>query len=502
MATGLGPDTQKAFERAISWAKSTLKKEDRIIWFLRIYKASLLRDEAIMLKRQPEEYRNALKRYEKSQRILLKNGFDVKEYFEDPTGNPGPVLDRLRNGLRHFMGIRSPKIQNFKFDWQSPDTIFQTFKVWEDEWKEFSKGSIPYDEEDQHTEVLPFPDGKVWLNLNKTSCDLEADAMGHCGNEGGNESETILSLRTKDDKNQRWIVHLTFTYNKNTGKLIEMKGRGNNKPSEKYHKYIIQLLKMDFIKGITGGGYLPENNFDIHDLQNEKTKESLLVMKPQLEKLTKRLRKDPPDNEALKEFLEIHSYDLDDVLGTSSYKIKDNKIYLIFDNAHDFIEKYGGHFAKWSSSIVSGDEFLETFDAAEHISGKEIFEDLDPEVQENLKNIYQERTSQNPDEDPEDFFSTFSAFFTQVTQDSLQMSYEGNIYKGLINWLETKDLGDPIIRELTHEAILEIHEEDILAHNDPEMVFEFSEMQEVDYAEYDSESTFQASQSHDPKESL
>ena len=58
------------------------------------------------------------------------------------------------------------------------------------------------------------------------------------------------------------------------GSLGEMKGRSNNKPKEDYHPYILSLLKAKvggeyLVKNIRGGGYAPENNFDLEDLSDE-----------------------------------------------------------------------------------------------------------------------------------------------------------------------------------------------------------------------------------------
>ena len=123
--------------------------------------------------------------------------------------------------------------------------------------------------------VLTFPDGYFWTDLERKYCEIEKDAMGHCGNVGGKTDDTILSLR--DSKN---IPHLTFILN--NGILGEMKGKNNNKPSEKYHSYIIELLKLPIIKNIKGGGYLPENNFKLSDLTKEQFEE-LIKLKPEME---------------------------------------------------------------------------------------------------------------------------------------------------------------------------------------------------------------------------
>jgi hypothetical protein len=63
-----------------------------------------------------------------------------------------------------------------------------------------------------------------------------------------------------------------------------MKGRGNDKPAAKYHPYIVELLRHHMIRGIKGGGYMPENNFSMSDLDPQ-TREQLIAHKPELKGL-------------------------------------------------------------------------------------------------------------------------------------------------------------------------------------------------------------------------
>jgi len=81
--------------------------------------------------------------------------------------------------------------------------------------------------------VMTFPDGFYWINLNKSSCSIEARRMGHCGEDSrGN----LWSLR---DKNKNSHVTMTVDPQK---KIIQLKGKENNKPNPKYHKYIAQVI--------------------------------------------------------------------------------------------------------------------------------------------------------------------------------------------------------------------------------------------------------------------
>jgi hypothetical protein len=119
--------------------------------------------------------------------------------------------------------------------------------------------------------VLEWPNGWTWFDLERSGCSKEADAMGHCGNGSGNYGETILSLR-KNVSGDFWTPHLTFILDDNN-MLGEMKGRNNDKPVSRYHPYIIALLKSDVVDGIKGGGYMPENNFSMRDLDDDVRKE-------------------------------------------------------------------------------------------------------------------------------------------------------------------------------------------------------------------------------------
>lgn len=101
--------------------------------------------------------------------------------------------------------------------------------------------------------------GWKWVSLGKSHCPEESRAAGHCGNQAYKKGDNILSLRDPENK-----VHLTFIVNNKV--LGESKGKGNNKPSPKYHLPIVQLLMSDLIDSIHGGGYLPQNNFHFSDL--------------------------------------------------------------------------------------------------------------------------------------------------------------------------------------------------------------------------------------------
>ena len=108
-------------------------------------------------------------------------------------------------------------------------------------------------------------EGWKWVDLEAPYCSEEANAMGHCGNEGYNKGDNIVSLRDPEG-----YAHLTFILN--DGFLGESKGRGNQKPSAKYHDPIVELLKSDYVHVIKGGGYMPAHNFNMNDLHDDHKK--------------------------------------------------------------------------------------------------------------------------------------------------------------------------------------------------------------------------------------
>lgn len=186
--------------------------------------------------------------------------------------------------FRHFFQQLAevvPELANYTIDgWAPPDMVLEECRLIEEKWKKEGGGSeVPPSDEDEV--LIEFPDGFAWVNLNKPYCEVEGEAMGHCGNTGSpHDGDTVLSLRKKLP-NGNWRPSLTFILNENTRMLGEMKGRGNDKPNPKYHPHIIALLKSDHVKGIVGGGYKPENNFSLDDLTDEQ-REDVLKDKPLL----------------------------------------------------------------------------------------------------------------------------------------------------------------------------------------------------------------------------
>lgn len=273
---------QGTADSIVTPAKQLLKRADRIVWWLRWWRISTTRGIiSDMIETFDNDEPGSSERVERLEKIFQKL---TKRYINDPN-----IPYDIRTFDQHFglddlsqhwgaMFEQSPQVNaiEWKADMDPADLITE-LRIAESEWGK-----------KQSQEIEPEPDDQIiidygkyaWVKLDREYCETEGRAMEHCGNTGTPQAgDRILSFRTKiDDKKQK--PHLTFILDKD-GFLGEMKGRRNQKPSEKYHPYIIDLLQKDFVKGIKSGGYMAQNNFSLRDLDTEQ-REQLIKQKPGL----------------------------------------------------------------------------------------------------------------------------------------------------------------------------------------------------------------------------
>jgi hypothetical protein len=302
---------QEGANNLLKEIKSLLKRADRIIWWLRLFRINQT-GEIIKSNIADVEDDTAKSEEEKNQEIselknlykkITKKDYDYyeKSITADITNNLRNFNDLFHIGrLEHWSTMFEQSPQVNQVEWEAnldPIELARKLNEAEREWKQKQEQEIEPEPNDQI--IIDY--GKyAWVKLDKEYCDLEGRAMGHCGNTASPKAgDRLLSFRTKIDGG-RQKPHLTFILDKN-GFLGEMKGRGNDKPSEKYHSYIIDLLQKDFVKGIKGGGYIPENNFDLSDL-DDSTREQLIDAKPALGGISKLYEKEGLTDDVLNLF--------------------------------------------------------------------------------------------------------------------------------------------------------------------------------------------------------
>jgi hypothetical protein len=311
---------QSTANSVLGQAKQLLKRADRIIWWLRWWRISTVHE--VIARKISQEERTAvapvsdaekreseekINEYKQLFKKLTKKDFDSIEKYSLRTFLNWLDLVEISN---HWAAMFEQSPQVNQVEWEAnltPTELIRRLQEAEEEW-----------EQKQEQELEPEPDDQIiidygkyaWVKLDREYCDAEGKAMGHCGNTGSpQKGDRILSFRSKVGETKQ-KPHLTFILDKD-GYLGEMKGRGNDKPSEKYHPYIIDLLQKDFVKGIKGGGYLPQNNFSLSDLDDEQRK-ALIEQKPQLGTSYDILKADGSPSERFYEKLEaeLDAYDV------------------------------------------------------------------------------------------------------------------------------------------------------------------------------------------------
>lgn len=291
------PSEAQDVQRQVGAYIKTFQRSDRIIWILRWYRAYLSKfipavvKTSQLLDDQGKAAVNkwadkASKKYFAELQTNMPNA-DVENISNDV------MRTNFTNNMVHYLsytdessGRYIDKIARTTFTWQTPDEILRDFGAYEREWQD-NRGREMDHAEDFYGNaemIMDFGDGFAWWNLNEEYCDAEGNAMGHCGNNQGRggTGDRVLSLRqeiVRGDQ-RKHIPYLTFILDIDNN-LGEMKGRANEKPKERYHKYIVPLILSDLVEGIKGGGHDPANNFTLSDLDPDQ-QEKIIDAKPHL----------------------------------------------------------------------------------------------------------------------------------------------------------------------------------------------------------------------------
>src|SRR5208337_3567417 len=263
------PKARPLYRREIEWARQHLKKQDRIVWYLRWYRIALAEDLiktlpakvqkpveasaevkiADTLPLQPQQQQPPPQiQPQQPQRVpkpkTKKKQLQelVAQYRKDFAAKGGDATFKIvisdfptiKRNLEHFYSLPVPDIQNKVLTVENYNDIYNAFSVAEQEWKEQAKALIKPKPEDKIWKQ--FSDGWAWWWLPRPYCEDESRAMGHCGNSPMKDraNVSILSLREPKQvgKETLWYPHCTFILHGkgDSGSIGEMKGRNNDKP--------------------------------------------------------------------------------------------------------------------------------------------------------------------------------------------------------------------------------------------------------------------------------
>jgi len=274
-----GDEFKPGINKLIIEAIVKLKKDNVVVFILQTLKKMILK---------------YLERGDDDLKAFAKSAMNIRSYIKV---------------LEHYLSLPISEIQGYNYSNRDWNDVIDDFERFEGEWKKSRVQWIDITDElreESITPIITYKNGYAWFNLSRPYCESEGDAMGHCGNTASYSSDdTILSYRAIKKISGRTLARPSLTFILNgDGYLGEMKGRANEKPKEKYHDAIVDLLlqkvntssrdenqKEFFIKGIRGGGYLPESNFSINDL-NETLKNKLYSQRPEFMPFSERIAAD------------------------------------------------------------------------------------------------------------------------------------------------------------------------------------------------------------------
>lgn len=282
-----------SIEKYIKHYKSKFKKSDIVMYLLKLIRTSLINqlDVAFDKERVKRLYLNGFDVIDfESEEEFLKVKEKFKQYYKkeesklDKKLSVG-VVNGIVNEFEHFLSLPIQTIQNYQFKSQNYSDIINDLKSYEREWKKSKEELIPYDNNDNI--VIKLSNNFYWVSLDKAYCDKEGKSMGHCGNSPRQGTDdNIYSLRQLKTvgKEKYWHPFVTVTVD-DEGYVWEVKGRGNDKPADRYIPYVVELFKnKKYISGQRDNvGYLPENNLNFERDFSEEQKEEILSSNPKFE---------------------------------------------------------------------------------------------------------------------------------------------------------------------------------------------------------------------------
>jgi len=168
-------------------------------------------------------------------------------------------------------------------------------------------GDVDFVEPEEHTIIKEYDevDGVkyYWVLIPKNFCDVESGRMGHCGRTGsGNELISLRSIKPYGKGHTISDSHVTIAYGVEDGLFYQAKGKKNQKPAQKYHEYIFDLIKYlasdeltlpianertgevdEYTYAFNGFGseYDSKEDYDFEDMSKEEIKE-LYEIKPSI----------------------------------------------------------------------------------------------------------------------------------------------------------------------------------------------------------------------------
>lgn len=122
-------------------------------------------------------------------------------------------------------------------------------------------------EDDSKVMNVPgMPKDFYWYNIGLSACSIESERMGHCGR----DSDGILfSLRRKGKGELTSESHVTISYNEGIATVLQIKGKGNAVPLQKYWPMVAAFFKYVGVENNKENGRYSASGTDAFQEMNE-----------------------------------------------------------------------------------------------------------------------------------------------------------------------------------------------------------------------------------------
>ena len=126
---------------------------------------------------------------------------------------------------------------------QNPNNYTLIKGVSPSDWRAAEEVCYEYQQtrEDPDQILHVFEDGSYWYDLQTSTCRVEGDRMGHCGNDGRG---TLYSLRKRDKGKKDSKSYITIAFNEYDKTIFQIKGRQNTCPPESLWPHIEKFIDL------------------------------------------------------------------------------------------------------------------------------------------------------------------------------------------------------------------------------------------------------------------
>lgn len=230
--------------------------------------------------------------FEKAQKVF-NNRITYVNWFFNTTFKKGYLFNKtlyyntinpFLSKFEHYYNYNLPAINNLdvtKFDEFS--SVFDKMEEYVKKHEERQKRIIPVDstESKKIVHVCRNPNF-VWYDLETCSSDEESSAMAHFGSDS--RGTTLFSLREKTFDNNGSLIgytsRITMTYEDKLKSALQVKGYKNQKPSQKYIPFFMELVENGIVNSIDlSDSYKPFNDLHWMDFSKEEIKRLALKNK-------------------------------------------------------------------------------------------------------------------------------------------------------------------------------------------------------------------------------